>query len=119
MLDLLEIKPTVIDHQDAVDLVLPTVGTDGCEIEFNNVSFAYDPRRPILRDISFTVPPGQTFAIVGSTGSGKSTIVRLLFRFYDIYSGHIRVAGQDIAHLTQNSLRSNIGVVPQDTVCPW
>jgi ATP-binding cassette subfamily B protein len=80
------------------------------------VHFGYDPRRPILKGVSFDVPAGQTFAIVGPTGAGKSTISRLLFRFYDATGGRIRIDGQDIARVAQKSLRAAIGIVPQDTV---
>ncbi len=86
------------------------------EIVFDHVSFRYDPRRPILHDVSFRVPPGGTVAIVGPSGSGKSTIARLLFRFYEVDEGAIRIDGQDIRDITQDSLRRAIGVVPQDTV---
>jgi ATP-binding cassette subfamily B protein len=85
-------------------------------IVFDHVSFAYDPRRPILRDVSFEVPAGHKVAIVGPTGGGKSTIARLLFRFYDPQGGHIRIDGQDLRDVTQESVRQAIGVVPQDTV---
>ncbi|KAM5124838.1 ATP-binding cassette sub-family B member 6 [Mantella aurantiaca] len=86
------------------------------KIEFENVHFSYTDGREILRDISFTVMPGQTVALVGPSGSGKSTIIRLLFRFYDVRGGEIRIDGQDISTVLQASLRSHIGVVPQDTV---
>jgi ATP-binding cassette subfamily B protein len=86
------------------------------EIVFDRVSFRYDPRRAILHDVSFRVPPGGTVAIVGPSGSGKSTIARLLFRFYDVDRGAIRIDGQDLREVTQDSLRRAIGVVPQDTV---
>lgn len=86
------------------------------KIEFKNVEFHYNPAKPILKKISFLVPPGQTFALVGHSGSGKSTIVRLLFRFYDVQSGTIKIDNQDISLVTQSSLRQSIGVVPQDTV---
>uniref|UniRef100_A0A8C3YN15 ATP-binding cassette sub-family B member 6 n=1 Tax=Catagonus wagneri TaxID=51154 RepID=A0A8C3YN15_9CETA len=86
------------------------------QIEFENVHFSYTDGRETLQDVSFTVMPGQTLALVGPSGSGKSTILRLLFRFYDITSGCIRIDGQDISQVTQVSLRSHIGVVPQDTV---
>ncbi|KAK7109557.1 ATP-binding cassette sub-family B member 6-like [Littorina saxatilis] len=86
------------------------------KIEFQNVSFRYDPSKPILKNISFTVQPGQTLALVGHTGSGKSTIIRLMFRFYDVNSGMIKIDGRDIAMVNQESLRKSIGVVPQDTV---
>ncbi|XP_051010025.1 ATP-binding cassette sub-family B member 6 [Acomys russatus] len=85
-------------------------------IEFENVHFSYADGRETLQDVSFTVMPGQTVALVGPSGAGKSTILRLLFRFYDISSGCIRIDGQDISQVTQISLRSHIGVVPQDTV---
>ncbi|KAF6360993.1 ATP binding cassette subfamily B member 6 (Langereis blood group) [Rhinolophus ferrumequinum] len=85
-------------------------------IEFENVHFSYTDGRETLQDVSFTVMPGQTLALVGPSGAGKSTILRLLFRFYDISSGCIRIDGQDISQVTQISLRSHIGVVPQDTV---
>nr|KAF6495738.1 hypothetical protein HJG63_010130 [Rousettus aegyptiacus] len=86
------------------------------QIEFENVHFSYADGRETLQDISFTVMPGQTLALVGPSGAGKSTVLRLLFRFYDVSSGCIRIDGQDISQVTQISLRSHIGVVPQDTV---
>ncbi len=85
-------------------------------VKFNNVSFAYDPARPILKNISFEIPSGKTVAVVGSSGAGKSTLARLLFRFYDVQQGSITIAGQDIKHVTQASVRRAIGIVPQDTV---
>ena len=85
-------------------------------IAFHNVSFAYDERRPILTDVSFEIPAGKTVAVVGPTGGGKTTIARLLFRFYDPQSGAITIDGQDLRDVTQDSLRHAIGVVPQDTV---
>jgi ATP-binding cassette subfamily B protein len=85
-------------------------------IHFENVSFAYDPARPILKGITFDVPAGKTVAVVGPSGAGKSTISRLLFRFYDLSGGRILIDGQDIALVTQKSLRQVIGMVPQDTV---
>jgi ATP-binding cassette, subfamily B, heavy metal transporter len=85
-------------------------------VKFNNVSFAYDPARPILKNISFEIPSGKTVAVVGSSGAGKSTLARLLFRFYDVQAGSITIAGQDIKHVTQASVRRAIGIVPQDTV---
>jgi ABC-type transport system involved in Fe-S cluster assembly fused permease/ATPase subunit len=85
-------------------------------VEFDQVCFAYDARRPILRDLSFSVAPGAKLAIVGASGAGKSTIARLLFRFYDITSGAIRIDGVDIREVSQHSLRQALGVVPQDTV---
>jgi ATP-binding cassette, subfamily B, heavy metal transporter len=94
----------------------PALAAPRGRIVFDRVSFAYDPRRPILEDVSFEVPPGQTVAIVGPSGGGKSTIARLLFRFYDVGSGAITIDGQDLRDVTQLSLRQAIGVVPQDTV---
>ncbi|XP_066517827.1 ATP-binding cassette sub-family B member 6 [Hoplias malabaricus] len=85
-------------------------------IDFENVFFSYTEGKEILKDISFTVLPGQTVALVGQSGSGKSTIIRLLFRFYDVQGGCIRIDGQDISKVKQDSLRAHIGVVPQDTV---
>jgi ATP-binding cassette subfamily B protein len=85
-------------------------------IRFENVSFAYEPARPILKGISFEVPAGRTVAIVGPSGAGKSTISRLLFRFYDVTGGRIEIDGQDLRDVTQTSLRAAIGMVPQDTV---
>ena len=85
-------------------------------LEFRNVNFHYAPEKPILKDISFRVNPGETVALVGPSGGGKSTIIRLIFRFYDVQSGEVLIDGQNIASVTQSSLRSNIGVVPQDTV---
>ena len=86
------------------------------EVEFDRVMFSYDPARPILRDVSLTLPAGKTTAVVGPSGAGKSTLSRLLYRFYDIQSGAIRIDGQEIRAVTQESLRAVIGIVPQDTV---
>ncbi len=88
----------------------------GGEIRFDNVVFAYDPERIVLKGISFTVPAGKTVAVVGPSGAGKSTISRILYRFYDIKSGAVTIDGQDIRDVTQDSLRAVIGIVPQDTV---
>ena len=85
-------------------------------IEFKNVSFAYDPERPVLNDVSFEVPAGKMVAIVGASGAGKSTISRILFRFYEVSGGKVLIDGQDIRDVTQESLRAAIGMVPQDTV---
>jgi ATP-binding cassette, subfamily B, heavy metal transporter len=90
--------------------------TNSPEISFQNVHFAYEPSRPILHGISFTVPAGKTVAVVGPSGAGKSTLARLLFRFYDVQQGAISIAGQDIKTVTQASVREAIGIVPQDTV---
>ena len=86
------------------------------EISFQNVHFAYEPSRPLLHGISFTVPAGKTVAVVGPSGAGKSTLARLLFRFYDVQRGTVSIAGQDIKTVTQASVREAIGIVPQDTV---
>jgi ATP-binding cassette subfamily B protein len=94
----------------------PQLKVDSGTIRFENVAFAYDPERAILKGISFEVPAGKTVAVVGPSGAGKSTISRLLFRFYDLSSGRILIDGQDIAKVTQKSLRRAIGMVPQDTV---
>ncbi|HUE64205.1 MAG TPA: ABC transporter ATP-binding protein/permease [Rhizomicrobium sp.] len=88
----------------------------GGEIRFEDVIFAYDPERIVLKGISFTVPAGKTVAVVGPSGAGKSTISRILYRFYDIKSGRVTIDGQDIRDVTQESLRAVIGIVPQDTV---
>jgi ATP-binding cassette subfamily B protein len=111
MLRLLSVKAEVADKPGAPDLAV----TRG-EIVFDRVSFAYDPRRPILEEVSFRVRAGRTLAIVGPSGAGKSTIARLLFRFYDVSAGAILIDGQDLRDVNQSSLRRAIGVVPQDTV---
>ena len=94
----------------------PALKVKAGEVRFDHVRFGYDPDREILHDVSFTVPAGKTLAIVGPSGAGKSTIARTLFRFYDIQSGRILIDGQDIAEVTQSSLRAAIGIVPQDMV---
>lgn len=88
----------------------------GGEVRFDHVSFRYNPDRAILDDIDFRIPPGKTLAVVGETGAGKSTLSRLLFRFYDVSGGRITVDGQELRSVTQESLRAAIGIVPQDTV---
>ena len=108
---LLSVPTAIKDAPDARALVVT-----GGEIAFEGVSFGYDARRPILDGVSFTVPPGRTLAIVGASGAGKSTIGRLLFRFYDPGAGRVLIDGQDVRDVTQASLRAAIGVVPQDTV---
>jgi len=111
MFDLMDVEPEIKDKPNAAPLHV-----NGGEVRFENVTFAYDPRRPILKDVSFTVKPGTMTAFVGATGSGKSTIGRLLFRYYDITGGKILIDGQDIRDVQQSSVRAAIGVVPQDTV---
>jgi ATP-binding cassette, subfamily B, heavy metal transporter len=111
MTELLAIKPEIEDGPNA-----PTLIVGSGAVAFGRVDFRYDPRRPILSDVDFGVPPGATVAIVGPSGAGKSTIARLLFRFYDVDAGAIEIDGQDIRNVSQDSLRRAIGVVPQDTV---
>lgn len=111
MFDLLDVQQEVQDEPDARPL-----NVDKAAIRFNDVHFAYDSNRPILKGISFEVPAGKTVAIVGPSGAGKSTISRLLFRFYDVQSGSVTIDGQDVRDVTQESLRKVIGMVPQDTV---
>jgi ATP-binding cassette, subfamily B, heavy metal transporter len=110
----LEVRDTlasVFSHALAINNI-----ANSPEISFQNVHFAYEPSRPILHGVSFTVPAGKTVAVVGPSGAGKSTLARLLFRFYDVQSGSITIAGQDIKSVTQASVRQAIGIVPQDTV---
>ncbi len=111
MFELLDVEQDVSDVKDAPDVEI----TNGV-IKFENISFSYDKRRDILKDLSFCVESGKSLAIVGASGAGKSTISRLLFRFYDINAGKITLDGQDIRQISQKSLRAAIGIVPQDTV---
>lgn len=111
MFQLVDVHASVSDSPQAIKLD-KIVG----QVEFDNVCFSYQPEREILKNVSFTIQPGQTVAVVGPSGSGKSTLARLLFRFYDVNSGEIRVDGKPLPLLQQKSLRSQIGVVPQDTV---
>jgi ATP-binding cassette subfamily B protein len=111
MFTLLDQPPEVLDKKGASAL---KVGD--ADLRFEDIHFAYDPERQILKGIDITVPGGKTLAIVGPSGSGKSTISRLLFRFYDVGQGAIRIDGQDVRDISQETLRAAIGVVPQDTV---
>ena len=122
-----EIKQALVDMEKMFDLLradrevrdrpgAPALRVAGGEVRFEDVDFGYDPRRPILKGVGFTVPAGHTVAIVGPSGAGKSTISRLLFRFYDASGGRILIDGQDLRTVTQDSVRAAIGIVPQDTV---
>ncbi len=111
MFDLLEYPAEVVDKPGA-----PALAVTGGEVVLDDVRFGYDAERAILKGVTIRVPAGQSVAIVGSTGSGKSTIGRLLFRFYDVTGGSLKIDGQDVRDVTQDSLHAAIGVVPQDTV---
>lgn len=111
MFQLLDLEPEIQDRPDAVPLVV----TRG-EVRFDRVSFGYDANRIILKEINFVIPPGTTTAVVGPSGAGKSTLARLVYRFYDVQEGQVQIDGQDVAHVTQASLRAAVGIVPQDTV---
>ncbi|EDM48483.1 ABCB family ABC transporter ATP-binding protein/permease [Marinobacter algicola] len=104
-------EPVIEDAPSAKALVV-----EKGDVRFDHVHFGYRPNRQILRNVSFSIPAGHTVAVVGASGAGKSTLARLLFRFYDVNQGSITIDGQDIREVTQDSLRSAIGVVPQDTV---
>ena len=108
---LFALAPEIADAPDAKPLQV-----NGGTVRFTDVRFDYDPRRPILKGVSFEIPAGHKVAVVGPSGSGKSTLVRLLFRFYEVADGAVTVDGQDVRGVTQNSLRRAVGVVPQDTV---
>ena len=126
MFTLLQREREVADAPGASALVLssgrrlsaagPSQGANAPSVRFEDVSFAYDPSRPILHHLSFEIPAGKTVAVVGPSGAGKSTLARLLYRFYDVQQGRITIGGQDIRQVTQASLRQAIGIVPQDTV---
>ncbi|MAN77500.1 ABC transporter ATP-binding protein/permease [Pelagibacterium flavum] len=111
MFTLLDQNPEIEDKPDA-----PPLEITGPVLSFENVHFHYDPDRPILKGVSFTVPAGKTIAVVGPSGAGKSTISRLIYRFYDAIAGSISIDGQNVSDVTQASLRAAIGMVPQDTV---
>jgi len=108
LLQLLKTQPTIVDSSDAVDIEMKSG-----QVEFQDVDFAYDARRPTLQGVSFVARPGQTVALVGETGGGKSTLLKLLYRYYDVAGGAIRIDGQDIRGVTLNSLRDSFGMVPQ------
>ncbi|HQS33486.1 ABC transporter ATP-binding protein/permease [Polaromonas sp.] len=133
MFTLMEREREIADEPGAKDLVfssrplragraegLPATASTPTPVDssvrFEHVSFAYEPARPILHNVSFEIPSGKTVAVVGSSGAGKSTLARLLYRFYDVQQGRITIAGQDIRQVTQSSVRQAIGIVPQDTV---
>jgi ATP-binding cassette subfamily B protein len=111
MFKLLDKPPEISDKPGA-----PALQIKGPVIRFEDVKFSYDPERPILKGLSFEIPAGATIAVVGPSGAGKSTISRLLYRFYDVVEGRITIDGQDLRDVTQESLRAQIGMVPQDTV---
>jgi len=111
MFDVLEQRPEIQDRPDARPLKVK-----GGEVTFKDVSFHYDRDRSIIHGIDFTIPAGKTVAVVGPTGAGKSTLSRILYRFYDVSDGCVRIDGQDIRDVSQESLREAIGMVPQDTV---
>ncbi len=112
MFKLLEKEREVADLPHAQQLILSKPPS----VAFENIHFAYESDRPILKGVSIVIPAGKTVAVVGPSGSGKSTLARLLFRFYDVQQGVVRIDGQPINHLTQSSVRQAIGIVPQDTV---
>jgi ATP-binding cassette subfamily B protein len=111
MFKLLERQPEIQDRDDANHLIVKSG-----DIKFEQVNFSYNDDRQILKDVTFEIPAGSKIAVVGPSGSGKSTLARLLFRFYNVTEGHIYIDDQDIASVTQDSLRQAIGIVPQDTV---
>ena len=111
MFDLVDTPSEIVDAPDA-----PPLDVESGVLRFEDVAFAYDPERQILKGVSFEIPAGGTLAVVGPSGAGKSTLARLLYRFYDVTGGRITIDGQDIRTVTQSSLRAKIGIVPQDTV---
>jgi ATP-binding cassette subfamily B protein len=111
MFDLIDTGAEVKDIPDA-----PPLSVYGATVRFEHVRFEYDPERRILFDVNFEIPAGRTLAVVGPSGAGKSTLARILYRFYDISGGRVTIDGQDIARVSQESLRASIGIVPQDSV---
>jgi len=111
MFDLLTVNREIADAADAI-----TLRDTSVSVRFDAVNFSYEPKRQILFDVSFEIPTGHTVAVVGESGSGKSTLARLLYRFYDIDRGMININDHDLKQVTQDSLRSSIAIVPQDTV---
>lgn len=122
-----EVKQSLVDMEKMFELLtvendvrdrpgVPALADGPGEVRFEAVDFHYEEARPILRDVSFTIPAGHTLAVVGPSGAGKSTLSRLLFRFYDVTGGRVTVDGQDVRDVAQQSLRQAIGIVPQDTV---
>jgi ATP-binding cassette subfamily B protein len=111
MFELIDTPAEITDKPNA-----PALAVRGGAVVFEDVHFAYDAERQILNGVSFEIKPGQTLAVVGPSGAGKSTIARLLYRFYDVTGGRITIDGQELRDVTQSSLRSSIGIVPQDTV---
>lgn len=116
LLELFQTKATVVNRPDAKELVV----SKG-EVNFEKVNFAYDERKPTIKEFSLNVPGGSTVALVGQSGGGKSTCLKLLFRFYDVQSGSISIDGQDIRDVTLDSLREHVSVVPQVRLvtCVW
>ena len=109
LLQLFQTHPSVTDAPGAAEISIKSG-----HVEFNEVDFAYDARKPVLKNVSFSAKPGQTVALVGETGGGKSTVLKLLYRYYDVSGGSIRIDGQDIRGVTLDSLRDSFGMVPQD-----
>lgn len=107
--ELLNTNPSIVDAPGALPLRITA-----SEVKFVDVCFSYDPRKPTIQDVSFVVKPGSTIALVGETGGGKSTLLKLLYRYYDTNKGSIRIDGQDIRDVTLDSLRNSFGMVPQD-----
>jgi ATP-binding cassette subfamily B protein len=109
MFELIDTPAEITDKPNA-----PALAVSGGAIVFDDVHFAYDAERQILKGVSFDIKPGHTLAVVGPSGAGKSTIARLLYRFYDVTGGRVTIDDQDLRDVTQSSLRSSIGIVPQE-----